>query len=35
MTYQGHIENGKVVFDEPLTLPNGTEVTLVVNEATQ
>lgn len=32
MTFQGHIENGKVVFDDPLTLPNGTVVTVVVNE---
>ena len=32
MTYQGHIEDGKIVVDVPLALPNGTEVTVVVNE---
>ncbi len=26
MSFQGHIENGVVVFDEPLTLPEGTAV---------
>jgi len=26
MSYQGHIENGVVVFDQPVSLPNGTEV---------
>jgi len=26
MTYRGHMEKGVVVFDEPVDLPNGTEV---------
>ena len=26
MTYRGHIENGVVVFDEPVVLPEGTAV---------
>ena len=26
MTYPGHIENGKVVFDAPVTLPEGAKV---------
>ena len=26
MTFQGHIENGVVVFDEPVPLPEGTAV---------
>ena len=26
MTYRGHIENGSVVFDETVVLPEGTEV---------
>lgn len=26
MSFQGHIERGVVVFDEPVDLPNGTEV---------
>ncbi len=26
MTYEGHIENGVVVFDRPVALPEGTEV---------
>ncbi len=26
MSYQGHIEDGVVVFDEPVLLPDGTEV---------
>jgi hypothetical protein len=26
MTYEGHIENGVVVFDPPVPLPEGTEV---------
>lgn len=32
MTYHGHIEDGKVVFSDPPILPNGTEVTVIVNE---
>ncbi len=30
MTYQGHIENGNIVFNEALNLPEGTEVTVSV-----
>jgi hypothetical protein len=30
MTYQGHIENGKVVFDTPVALPEGTKVEVVL-----
>ena len=26
MSFQGHVENGVVVFDEPVTLPEGTAV---------
>jgi hypothetical protein len=26
MSFLGHIENGSVVFDTPLPLPNGTQV---------
>lgn len=26
MTYKGHVENGAVVLDEPVPLPDGTEV---------
>ena len=31
MTFNGHIENGLVVFDGPLNLPDGTEVTVIVS----
>jgi hypothetical protein len=31
MTLNGYIENGHVVFDGPLNLPEGTKVTVVVN----
>ena len=30
MTYHGHIENGQVIFNEEVNLPNGTEVTVFV-----
>jgi hypothetical protein len=30
MTYQGHIENGSIVFNEALNLPEGTEVTVSI-----
>lgn len=30
MTYNGHVENGKVVFDEPAPLPDGTRVRVEV-----
>lgn len=26
MAYRGHVKNGTVVFDEPVSLPEGTEV---------
>jgi hypothetical protein len=30
MTYKGHIKNGSVVFDEPILLPEGAQVTVDV-----
>lgn len=30
MSFQGHIENGVVVFDEPMTVPDGTPVRVEV-----
>lgn len=33
MSLEGHIENGRVVFDEPVSLPNGTQVRVEVVEA--
>lgn len=30
MTYQGHIENGHVVLDEPAELPEGASVTVSI-----
>jgi hypothetical protein len=33
MSFQGHIENGLVVLDEPLSLPNGTVVRVEPVEA--
>lgn len=30
MTYRGHIEKGLVVFDEPISLPEGTPVQIEV-----
>ena len=30
MTYKGHVENGKVVFDEPARLAEGTRVRIEV-----
>ena len=32
MEYSGHIENGKVVFDEQVALPNGLRVVIAVHE---
>jgi hypothetical protein len=29
MTFQGHIENGVAVFDEPVSLPDGLKVRIV------
>ena len=29
MTYQGHIQNGVAVFDEPVSLPEGLKVSIV------
>jgi hypothetical protein len=28
MTYRGHVENGVVVFDQPVALPDGTQVSV-------
>ncbi len=28
MTYRGHVENGKIVLDEPVNLPDGAEVSI-------
>ncbi len=28
MFYKGHIKHGSIVFDEPVALPDGTEVTV-------
>ena len=30
MTYRGRIENGHVVFSDPVNVPDGTEVTVVI-----
>ncbi len=30
MTFQGHIENGVAVFDEPVSLPDGMKVRIVL-----
>jgi len=30
MTYQGHVENGAVVLDEPVTLPDGAKVEVAI-----
>ena len=30
MTYQGHVENGAVVLDTPVNLPDGTKVEVAV-----
>jgi hypothetical protein len=32
VTYKGHVKNGKVVLDEPVKLPDGMEVQVVVLE---
>jgi hypothetical protein len=34
MTLEGRIENGMVVFDAPVPLPNGTRVTVSVDSST-
>ena len=31
-TYRGVVQDGRVIFDNPLGLPNGAEVTVVVPE---
>jgi len=33
MSLMGHIQNGVVVFDEPVTLPEGTEVEVEVRDS--
>ena len=35
MSFQGHIENGVVVLDEPMSLPNGTVVRIEPVEASR
>ena len=35
MTYKGHIESGRVVFDEPTRLPDGTRVYIEVVSVSQ
>ena len=35
MAYLGHVENGVVVFDDPVSLPDGTKVRIEVVEAEQ
>ena len=35
MSFQGHIENGVVVLEEPLSLPNGTVVRIEPVEASR
>ena len=32
MTFQGHIENGRVILDSPLSLPDGVKVVVSVPE---
>ena len=32
MTYQGHVENGAVVLDEPVALPDGAKVKIMLVE---
>ena len=32
MTFQGHIENGQVILDSPLSLPDGVKVVVSVPE---
>ncbi len=34
MPYRGHIENGVVVLDEPVSLPDGMEVTVLPSDDT-
>ncbi len=33
MSFTGHVQNGVVVFDEQVTLPDGTEVDVAVRES--
>jgi hypothetical protein len=30
MTYSGHVENGRIILDTPVVLPEGTQVTVAV-----
>ena len=32
MTYQGHVENGAVVLDDPVALPDGAKVNIMLVE---
>ena len=34
MTYRGHIENGRILLDEPAVLPEGTPVNVAVADGT-
>jgi len=34
MTYRGHIENGAVILDDPVDIPEGTTVSVAVMEDT-
>jgi hypothetical protein len=33
MTYRGHIENGQIAFDEPVTLPEGAQVQVEIMQS--
>jgi hypothetical protein len=33
MSFTGHIQNGSVVFDTPVSLPDGTRVTVTLQES--
>jgi hypothetical protein len=35
MTYRGHVKNGVVVLDDPVALPEGCEVAVVVTSASE
>jgi predicted DNA-binding antitoxin AbrB/MazE fold protein len=34
MSFTGHVQNGVIVLDDPVTLPEGTEVEVAVRDAT-
>lgn len=35
MTCRGHIENGNIILDDPVELPEGTIVTLIMSEVAE